>query len=225
MIVIRRIFVLFLCVLLCFALSVSVFASDLIGSGPEICGADGSYPWCVKFARWYSSEHGYPVPDTLSSTAAYKWFTQNHSVTTSPSVGDWIFFDFQNDGVLDHVGIVTAVSDSSFSSIEGNVNDKVADKQYSKNDSSVYAFGHYLPSETRVVSPVTPSNSSGLKSILITIFGNYDPVVVEYQYSNTNGYYSYLREIQPDYPFLVSAAVFAILIFCLFRFLGGVFHK
>lgn len=222
---IRKLVCIISTIMLCFLLSVSSFASDIIGTGPEICGADGSYPWCVKFARWYSSERGFPVPDTLSSTSAYNWFSQNQSVSTSPSVGDWVFFDFQSDGVLDHVGVVTSVSDTSISTIEGNVNDKVAENKYSISDSSLYAFGHFLPSETRVVSPVTPSNSTGLKSILISIFGSYDPVVVEYQYSNTNGYYSYLREIQPDYPFICSAAIFALLVFCLFRFLGGVFRK
>lgn len=74
-----------------------------------------------------------------------------------------------------------------------------------------------------VVSPVTPQNTSGLKSALISILGNYDPVIVEYQYQSSNGYYSYLREIQPDYVWLCSCALLIIVIYCLFKFLGGIF--
>lgn len=71
------------------------------------------------------------------------------------------------------------------------------------------------------VSPVTPSSTSGLKAALLGILGNYDPVVVEYQYSSGNGYTNYLREIQPDYVWLCSAALLALVIYCLFKLGGG----
>lgn len=71
------------------------------------------------------------------------------------------------------------------------------------------------------VVPVTPSSTSGLKSALLGILGNYDPVIVEYQYSGGNGYTNYLREIQPDYVWLCSAAFLALVIYCLFKLGGG----
>lgn len=71
------------------------------------------------------------------------------------------------------------------------------------------------------VSPITPSSTSGLKSALLGILGNYDPVVVEYEYSSSNGYTNYLREIQPDYVWLCSAALLALVIYCLFKLGGG----
>lgn len=71
------------------------------------------------------------------------------------------------------------------------------------------------------VAPVTPSNSNGFKAVLIGLLGNYDPVVVEYQYQSSNGYYSYLREIQPDYAWMCGAAIFLVILFCIFRMLGG----
>ena len=70
------------------------------------------------------------------------------------------------------------------------------------------------------VSPVEPSDTSGLKSALLGVLGNYDPVIVEYQYSDRNGYTNYLREVQPDYVWLCSFALLALVIYCLFR-LGG----
>lgn len=71
------------------------------------------------------------------------------------------------------------------------------------------------------VSPITPSSTSGLKAALLGILGNYDPVIVEYQYSSGNGYTNYLREVQPDYVWLCSAALLALVIYCLFKLGGG----
>lgn len=71
------------------------------------------------------------------------------------------------------------------------------------------------------VPPVTPSSTSGLKASLLTVLGNYDPVVVVYQYnSSSSGYSSYATDIQPDYVWIASAVLLCLVIFCLFK-LGG----
>ena len=70
------------------------------------------------------------------------------------------------------------------------------------------------------MAPVTPSDTSGLKAVLLGLLGNYDPVIVEYQYQSSQGYNNYLREVQPDYVWLCSFALLALMIFCIFR-LGG----
>lgn len=65
----------------------------------------------------------------------------------------------------------------------------------------------------------TTSINTGLRSVLQGVIGNYSPVVVQYQYTNgTNT--QYLREILPDYEWMISAAIFAMLVWCTFR-LGG----
>ena len=70
------------------------------------------------------------------------------------------------------------------------------------------------------VAPIEPSDTTGLKSALLGVLGNYDPVVIEYQYNSSSGHPNYLREVQPDYVWICSFALLALLIFCLFR-LGG----
>lgn len=70
------------------------------------------------------------------------------------------------------------------------------------------------------LSPVTPSDTTGLKSVLLEFIGDYDPVIVEYEYQNTNGYNSYLREVQPDYVWLASCGMLALFVLSLFK-LGG----
>lgn len=74
------------------------------------------------------------------------------------------------------------------------------------------------------LAPITPGNTSGLKAVLLSILGNYDPIVAQYQY-NTGSNHGYIREIQPDYVWLVSAGIFAILLYCTWRLLGGLICK
>lgn len=79
-----------------------------------------------------------------------------------------------------------------------------------------------LTGVTRVsIPPVSPSSTTGLKAALLTVLGNYDPVVVVYQYNtSSSGYSSYATDIQPDYVWLASAALLCLVIWCLFK-LGG----
>lgn len=81
-------------------------------------------------------------------------------------------------------------------------------------------LGTYVGSTVYSLNPVTPDDASGLKAVLLEFLGDWDSIVVEHQYESYNGSVSYVREIQLDYPWLCSAAVLAIMIFCLFR-LGG----
>lgn len=71
------------------------------------------------------------------------------------------------------------------------------------------------------VPPVTPSSTTGLKAALLTVLGNYDPVVVVYQYNtSSSGYSSYATDIQPDCAWIASAVLLCLVIWCLFK-LGG----
>lgn len=71
-------------------------------------------------------------------------------------------------------------------------------------------------------TPNTPvTSATGLKGILISLFGSYDPTVTQFRYqSNTSTNYTYVNDISPDYPWLCSAAIFAIVLYSVFR-LGG----
>lgn len=66
------------------------------------------------------------------------------------------------------------------------------------------------------LSPVGPEDTNGLKSVLISILGDYDPIIIEYQ----NGNYS-TREVFEDQVWLCSFWMLAIMVFCIFRMLGG----
>lgn len=79
---------------------------------------------------------------------------------------------------------------------------------------------------TYALDPISPEDTSGLKSVLLGIVGPYENIVTEYRYMNNNNqYYSYLREITPDYPWFGSLAVFLVLLFSVFRIGGNLLWK
>ena len=92
----------------------------------------------------------------------------------------------------------------------------------STGSSDVVSEDVVLTGVSRVsVPPVTPSSTTGLKAALLTVLGNYDPVVVVYQYNTSgSGYSSYTTDIQPDFAWIASAVLLCLVIWCLFK-LGG----
>lgn len=71
------------------------------------------------------------------------------------------------------------------------------------------------------LAPVTPGDTSGVKAVLLSFIGDYDPPVVQYEYTTSNNYKQYVNEIQPDYVWICSFALIALFIYCLFKLGGG----
>lgn len=69
--------------------------------------------------------------------------------------------------------------------------------------------------------PVTPSDTTGVKAVLLSFIGDYDPPVIQYEYTTNNNYKQYVNEIQPDYVWICSFALIALFIYCLFKLGGG----
>lgn len=74
---------------------------------------------------------------------------------------------------------------------------------------------------TTGLAPVTPSDTTGVKAVLLSFIGNYDPPVVQYEYTTNNNYKNYVNDIQPDYVWICSFALIALFIYCLFKLGGG----
>lgn len=68
-------------------------------------------------------------------------------------------------------------------------------------------------------STTIPAGS--LRYVLNQVIGPYSPVVVQYQYTNGSNV-AYLREIMPDYQWMISAAIFSLVLYCVFRLWGVV---
>lgn len=74
---------------------------------------------------------------------------------------------------------------------------------------------------TTGLAPVTPSDTTGVKAVLLSFIGNYDPPITQYEYTTNNGYKQYVNEIQPDFVWICSFALIALFIYCLFKLGGG----
>lgn len=72
------------------------------------------------------------------------------------------------------------------------------------------------------IMTVTPNDANGFKKILLQLFGNYEMVTKEYTYTGTNGYTTKQVTTESDYPWMISAGLFTVVLYCLFRLLGGV---
>lgn len=69
------------------------------------------------------------------------------------------------------------------------------------------------------------SESESLKSALIQFLGEWETVVVSHNYQASDGSVYSVQEAQPDYPWLCSAGLICILVFCLFRLGGSILCK
>lgn len=133
-----------------------------------------------------------------------------------------------------------AVSDVGNVSTSEDINNPVLSEAFANGDSVYVLSGdmpyvnssaaaaddmHYVGTQLLSLSPVTPSDTSGFKAVLVGLLGNYDTIVTVHQYqSSTSGYNSYVTDVQPDFVWLTGAALLLLLIYCLFRLGGALIH-
>lgn len=158
----------------------------------------------------------------------------NEPVSNDPSNSSDNSFDLYLNLVLNNIQndinnlqseVSTIKDDVSTLSQPGSVSDSPTEDVVPSEDNPSLGPTGEEPVVTGVsiysVSPVTPSDTNGLKAVLLGLIGNYDAIVVEYEYRNPDkNYNSYLREIQPDYVWIASFCMLALVVYCVFR-LGG----
>lgn len=75
-------------------------------------------------------------------------------------------------------------------------------------------------------SPVTPSTSNGFHKVVIQLLGNYEPITVDYTYrQGSSSYESHSINTAPDWSWICSCAIFGLVIFCVFRLIGGLLSR
>lgn len=114
-------------------------------------------PWCALFVSWCADQTGLlatgKIPYFSFVTDGVAWFQANDkwidgSLVDSTNYeqvvypGMLIFFDWApQDGVPDHVGIVTSASNGYIYTVEGNNGDAVVETNYAADSESVYGLG------------------------------------------------------------------------------------
>ena len=104
--------------------------------------------WCACFVSWCADQCGYieagVIPKFSLCSAGMEWFESRGQFMDGsyvPTSGDLVFFDWGNDGSVDHVGIVESVVDGTVYTVEGNSGDKVARRSYSIGYGQIVGYG------------------------------------------------------------------------------------
>lgn len=104
--------------------------------------------WCACFVSWCADQCGYieagVIPKFSLCSAGMEWFESRGQFMDGsyvPATGDLVFFDWGNDGSIDHVGIVESVVDGTIYTIEGNSGDKVARRSYPIGYGQIVGYG------------------------------------------------------------------------------------
>ena len=103
--------------------------------------------WCAIFVSWCANESGImnnSIPIFSLCTDGEKWYKEHSKWKNKsyiPQTGDIIFFDWNGDGHVQHIGIVEKVENDKVYTIEGNSKDEVRNKNYSLTNKSIYGYG------------------------------------------------------------------------------------
>lgn len=147
-------------------------------------GFDG--PWCAMSVSRAFFDAGFV--DAINFTtrkgfaycpsgiAGFRARDQWHSGTVGIRPGDVLFFDWEGDGVADHVGIVEYVDASGIHTLEGN-----SDNRYERRLRNANIVGYGRPAYASPAPPVpkpTPSSITEDDMQTVTPQEHYKPFVV-----------------------------------------------
>ena len=111
-------------------------------------GFDSRVEWCACFVSWCADQCGYIdsglIPKFAGCIDGANWFKSNNRWNDrnyEPKAGDIIFFDWEDDGTTDHVGIVEKCENGTVYTVEGNSGDACKQRQYTVGSSNIYGYG------------------------------------------------------------------------------------
>ena len=111
-------------------------------------GFNSRVEWCACFVSWCANECGYIkngiIPKFAGCIQGSDWFKERglwQDGSFTPSAGQIIFFDWEGDGLTDHVGIVERVENGMVYTVEGNSGDECRQNSYPIGSSVIYGYG------------------------------------------------------------------------------------
>ena len=111
-------------------------------------GFDSREEWCACFVSWCADQAGLiqkeVVPKFSVCTDGVALFQAKRKWQgggSVPTPGSLIFFDWNQDGASDHVGIVESCDGTTVHTIEGNSGDAVRQNSYTVNSQSILGYG------------------------------------------------------------------------------------
>ncbi len=118
--------------------------------------------WCALFILWCADEADVPrstIPFYAGCGDLKSWYKSKglwhdsayRGGNYKPKAGDIVFYDWNVVGSADHVGLVTSVSGTSFTTIEGNYGDKVQSRTVTFASNQVLGFASVRYNEVAVM--------------------------------------------------------------------------
>ena len=104
--------------------------------------------WCACFVSWCAEQNGFLsagiMPKFANCDTGIAWFKDRkfwRDKGYEPQPGDIIFFDWNFDGISDHVGIVEYTRYGVVHTIEGNSGDTCTRMTYAANSNVIQGYG------------------------------------------------------------------------------------
>lgn len=145
--------------------------------------------------------------DTVSGSAI-----EDPSVTTSDI--------FEVDNVPSGLTVVVNNPDNS-SLIEAL--DRIGSSSSSETDFPSASFeGMQLMSVNISNERISASDANGFKAVVLDLIGDYETIITDYTYQNQVGNVQHSIDVTPDWSWISSIALFAIVVYCAFRIVGGI---
>lgn len=131
--------------------NVAVSQLDNVGGQPywSWYGFKNRIEWCACFVSWCANELGYLEKGIIPKFASCQsegvaWFKacglwKDKGFITK--AGDIIFFDWEQDGHSDHVGIVERMENGKVYAIEGNSSNECKRLEYDMKSSAILVYG------------------------------------------------------------------------------------
>lgn len=109
--------------------------------------ATTSDSWCAIFLNaigWLMGYRDWPweCSCTLIRNEAKVRGIWSHGWTVMPKIGDWVIYDWGNNGTMDHIGAVIAIFGNSVWIVEGNYDDAVKIRRITVGDERVEGIVH-----------------------------------------------------------------------------------
>lgn len=100
--------------------------------------------WCATFVSWCGNQSGSEFEKFAYCPTGINLFRSKGKWLTAgqrPESGYVIFFDWESDGISDHVGLVINYENGVVHTVEGNSNDEVKLQQYSVKSAVISGYG------------------------------------------------------------------------------------
>lgn len=114
-----------------------------------------SAAWCAIFVSWCARQAGIStkkIPNFAGCTTGRRLFQNlgfwKEAEGYTPKRGDLILFDWDGDTTLsEHVGIVTGVTETKVSTVEGNSGKTVREKSYNRSSKVILGYASWEEKE------------------------------------------------------------------------------